>query len=81
MVSPGEILHGPCSKADRDWGGEYSTGWLLPREHVTRGTVGFTWKKCHWHTAGRSELERGRNVQGGETASPKDWTPIELLTA
>lgn len=45
-----------------------STRWLLPRKHVARGIR----KKCHGHTAGRPEPERGGKVQGGETEFPKN---------
>lgn len=48
---------------------------LSPRDYVARGIVGYSGKKCHWHTAGRPELDTGKRVQGGDAEFPTDWTP------
>lgn len=53
---------------------------LSPREYVARATVGYSGKNCHWHTAGRPELDTGKRVQGRDAEFPS-WTPSWPLTA
>lgn len=53
---------------------------LSPREYVARAVVGYSGKKCHWHTAGRPELDTGKRVQGRDAEFPT-WTPSWPLTA
>lgn len=54
-------------------------GWYPGNKHPEALRID-SWKKRHWHTVGRPELDRGEEVQGGETGFPEDGTTVPLLT-